>query len=125
MYSGEDFNFCFAYMLTSETIDICYKQIYIFDVSDLGSLSRKCRLDLEIQLKWEIREAAKTVKKIRLTEKNKKALLIILDYFMARNVFSCIAETFKKQAPSYWKNRKNYQKICAAFNNRVCSSNRY
>lgn len=29
MYVGEDFNFCFAHMLASETIDICYKQIYI------------------------------------------------------------------------------------------------
>lgn len=125
MYVGEDFNFCFAYMLASETIDICYKPIYIFDISDLGSLSRKCRPDLEKQLKWEIREAANTVKKSGLTDKDKAALLIILDYFMARNVFSCIAETFKNQAPSYWKNRKNYQKICAAFNDRVCSSNQY
>lgn len=125
MYVGEDFNFCFAYMLASETIDIYYKKIYIFDISDLGSLSRKCRPDLEKQLKWEIREAARTVRESGLTNKEKEALLIILDYFMARNVFSCIAETFKNQAPSYWKNRKNYQKICVAFNDRVCSSNQY
>ena len=123
MYVGEDFNFCLSYMLACDSIEIYYKKIYIFDISDLDSLSRKCRPDLVKQLKWEIEEAAKAVNNSKLSTKEKEDLLVILDYFMARNVFSCIAETFKNQTPSYWKNRINYQNICSAFNTRVCSSN--
>lgn len=58
------------------------------------------------KLKWEIREATNTVKKSGLTDKDKEALLIIRDYFMARNVFSCIAETFKIQARHIGKTEK-------------------
>lgn len=106
MYVGEDFNFCFAYMLTSESIDIRYNKIYIFDVSNLDSLSRKSRSDLAYQLKWEIQASVETVKNSELTDQEKNDLLVILDYFMARNIFSCIAETFKSQMPSFRKNKK-------------------
>lgn len=125
MYVGEDFNFCFAYMLACRSIAVVYKKIYIFDVSDLGSLSRKCRSDLVKQLRWEIKEAVKSVRDSSLTAEEKENLLAILDYFMARNVFSCIAETFKTGKPSYWKNRKKYRNICSAFKGRVSSHGQY
>ena len=125
MYVGEDFNFCFAYMLACRSIAVFYKKIYIFDVSDLGSLSRKCRSDLVKQLRWEIKEAVSSVRDSSLTAEEKENLLAILDYFMARNVFSCIAETFKTGKPSYWKNRNKYRNICLAFKGRVSSHGQY
>ena len=76
MYVGEDFNFCFAYMLTSESIDIRYNKIYIFDVSNLDSLSRKSRSDLAYQLKWEIQASVETVKNSELTDQEKNDLLV-------------------------------------------------
>lgn len=125
MYVGEDFNFCFAYMLTSESIDIRYNKIYIFDVSNLDSLSRKSRSDLAYQLKWEIQAAVEAVKNSELTDQEKNDLLVILDYFMARNIFSCIAETFKSQMPSFRKNKKKYENMCLIFEVRVCQANMY
>lgn len=125
MYVGEDFNFCFAYMLTSESIDIRYNKIYIFDVSNLDSLSRKSRSDLAYQLKWEIQASVVTVKNSELTDQEKNDLLVILDYFMARNIFSCIAETFKSQMPSFRKNKKKYENMCLIFEVRVCQANMY
>ncbi|MBS6706470.1 MAG: glycosyltransferase [Lachnospiraceae bacterium] len=125
MYVGEDFNFCFAYMLTSESIDIRYNKIYIFDVSNLDSLSRKSRSDLAYQLKWEIQASVETVKNSELTDQEKNDLLVILDYFMARNIFSCIAETFKSQMPSFRKNKKKYENMCLIFEVRVCQANMY
>ena len=125
MYVGEDLNFCFAYMLASDSIDICYHKIYIFDTSNLSSLSRKYRSDLVYQLKWEIQVAVGTVQKSSLTEKEKNELLLIIDFFMARNIFSCIAETFKSDNPSFWKNKKKYKNMCLIFDFRVCPINMY
>ena len=66
MYVGEDFNFCFAYMLECRSIRIEYRKIYFIDVSENDSLSRKYRSDIDTQLQWEIKEAAKTLKNSRL-----------------------------------------------------------
>lgn len=125
MYVGEDFNFCFAYMLVCSSIKIKYKKIYIIDVSENESLSRKYRADIDRQLYWEINEAVKTVDSSRLSSREKEELLLILDYFMARNIFTCISETFKTEKPSYRKNRKRYMVMCARFHTRVCRTNEY
>ena len=116
MYVGEDFNFCFAYMLECRSIRIEYRKIYFIDVSENDSLSRKYRSDIDTQLQWEIKEAAKTLKNSRLNTDEKKELLTVLDYFMARNIFTCIAETFKTGKPSYRKNKEKYVEICSRFN---------
>ena len=116
MYVGEDFNFCFAYMLECKSIRIEYRKIYFIDVSENDSLSRKYRSDIDTQLQWEIKEAAKTLKNSRLSIDEKKDLLTVLDYFMARNIFTCIAETFKTGKPSYRKNQEKYVEICSRFN---------
>ena len=116
MYVGEDFNFCFSYMLECKSIRIEYRKIYFIDVSGNDSLSRKYRSDIDTQLQWEIKEAAKTLKNSRLSIDEKKDLLTVLDYFMARNIFTCIAETFKTEKPSYRKNKEKYVEICSRFN---------
>ena len=116
MYVGEDFNFCFAYMLECKSIRIKYRKIYFIDVSENNSLSRKYRSDIDTQLQWEIKEAAKTLKNSRLSIDEKKDLLTVLDYFMARNIFTCIAETFKTGKPSYRKNKEKYVEICTRLN---------
>ena len=116
MYVGGDFNFCFAYMLECKSIRIEYRKIYFIDVSENDSLSRKYRSDIDTQLQWEIKEAAKTLKNSRLSIDEKKDLLTVLDYFMARNIFTCIAETFKTGKPSYRKNQEKYVEICSRFN---------
>ena len=116
MYVGEDFNFCFAYMLECRSIRIEYRKIYFIDVSENDSLSRKYRSDIDTQLQWEIKEAAKTLKNSRLNTDEKKELLTVLDYFMARNIFTCIAENFKTGKPSYRKNKEKYVEICSRFN---------
>ncbi|MDM8247295.1 glycosyltransferase [Lacrimispora saccharolytica] len=125
MYVGEDFNFCFSYMLKCNTINIKYKKIYYIDISEKDSLSRKYRADIDRQLYWEINEAVKAVKKSRLDFREQEELLMILDYFMARNIFTCISETFKIGKPSYKKNRKKYMDICSRFNVRVCRTDGY
>lgn len=125
MYVGEDFNFCFSYMLECNTIKIEYRKIYYIDVSENESLSRKYRADIDRQLYWEINEAVKTVDSSRLSSREKEELLLILDYFMARNIFTCISETFKTEKPSYRKNRKRYMVMCARFHTRVCRTNEY
>lgn len=125
MHVGEDFNFCFSYMLECNTIKIEYRKIYYIDVSENESLSRKYRADIDRQLYWEINEAVKTVDSSRLSSREKEELLLILDYFMARNIFTCISETFKTEKPSYRKNRKKYMAMCTRFNARVCRTNEY
>ena len=125
MYVGEDFNFCFAYMLECKSIRIEYRKIYFIDVSENDSLSRKYRSDIDTQLQWEIKEAAKTLKNSRLSIDEKKDLLTVLDYFMARNIFTCIAETFKTGKPSYRKNKEKYVGICSRLNTPVCKLDAY
>lgn len=125
MYVGEDFNFCFSYMLECNTIKMEYRKIYYIDVSENESLSRKYRADIDRQLYWEMNEAVKTVDNSRLSSREKEELLLILDYFMARNIFTCISETFKTEKPSYRKNRKRYMAMCARFHTRVCRTNEY
>ena len=125
MYVGEDFNFCFAYMLECMSIRIKYRKIYFIDVTENNSLSRKYRSDIDTQLQWEINEAVKTLENSKLDTYEKQNLMAVLDYFMARNIFTCIAETFKTGKPSYRKNRKKYVAMCTKFNTRVCRTNKY
>ena len=125
MYVGEDFNFCFAYMLECRSIRIEYRKIYFIDVSENDSLSRKYRSDIDTQLQWEIKEAVKTLKNSKLNDDEKKDLLIVLDYFRARNIFTCIAETFKTGKPSYRKNKEKYVGICSRLNTPVCKLDAY
>ena len=125
MYVGEDFNFCFAYMLACRKIKIEHKKIYFIDVSENDSLSRKYREDIDKQLQWEIKEAVKTLKNSGLSSEDKDELLRILDYFMARNIFTCIAETFKAGKPSYRKNRNRYLIMCAEFGTPIYRTGTY
>ncbi len=125
MYVGEDFNFCFAYMLACRKIKIEHKKIYFIDVSENDSLSRKYREDIDKQLQWEIKEAVKTLKNSGLSSEDKDELLRILDYFMARNIFTCIAETFKAGKPSYRKNRNRYLIMCAEFSTPIYRTGTY
>lgn len=125
MYVGEDFNFCFSYMLSCNSIKIKYEKIYYIDVSENDSLSRKYRADIDRQLYWEITEAVKTVKNSKLNSEEQEELLLVLDYFMARNVFTCISETFKIGEPSYRNNKKKYMDMCSHFNVRVCHTREY
>ena len=125
MYVGEDFNFCFAYMLACRNIKIEHKKIYFIDVSENDSLSRKYREDIDKQLQWEIKEAVKTLKNSGLSSEDKDGLLRILDYFMARNIFTCIAETFKVGKPSYRKNRDRYLIMCAEFGTPIYRTGTY
>ena len=125
MYVGEDFNFCFAYMLACRNIKIEHKKIYFIDVSENDSLSRKYRVDIDKQLQWEIKEAVKTLKNSGLSSEDKDGLLRILDYFMARNIFTCIAETFKAGKPSYRKNRDRYLIMCAEFGTPIYRTGTY
>ena len=125
MYVGEDFNFCFAYMLACRNIKIEHKKIYFIDVSENDSLSRKYREDIDKQLQWEIKEAVKTLKNSGLSSEDKDELLRILDYFMVRNIFTCIAETFKTGKPSYRKNRDRYLIMCAEFGTPIYRTGTY
>ena len=112
---GEDFDFCLAYALKSNSISIISKAIYYVDISDTNSLSRKYRPELEKQMS----EVFKHIEKITLMSsgsvKNINQILTILDYLFIKNTFSCIAEDFKYKKPHYIRDKEKFAKICEVF----------
>ncbi|MCD7802979.1 MAG: glycosyltransferase [Clostridiales bacterium] len=112
---GEDFNFCLAYAMQCQTISVSSKAIYIEDVTDAHSLSRKYRPHLDTQMQAVFHCAAATIQESSVGEAEKSRLLAIADYLYIKNIFSCISEEFKKSAPSYRKDRARVKGICKQF----------
>lgn len=125
LQTGEDFNFCLEYMLCCDTVCVRYERIYNVDVSDNASLSRKYRPHLDIQLEKAFKNAAWLLKKSTLNEEEKEKLLEILDYLYVKNIFTCIAEEFKKEKPIYRKSRRKIAGIYKSFAEPLCRSGAY
>ena len=125
LQTGEDFNFCLEYMLNCDTVCVRYKKIYNVDVSDNASLSRKYRPHLDVQLEKVFKNAAGLVKKSTLSEEDKENLLKIVDYLFVKNIFTCIAEEFKKEKPNYRKARNRITEIYKRFAGPLCRSGAY
>ena len=125
LQTGEDFNFCLEYMLECDTICVKYQKIYNVDISDSKSLSRKYRGNLDIQLKKAFKNAAGLIKKSSLDDKEKDNLLKIVDYLFVKNVFTCIAEEFKKTKPCYRKTKRDIVEIYKKFLNPLCRKGTY
>lgn len=125
LQTGEDFNFCLGYMLCCNTVCVRYKKIYNVDVSDNTSLSRKYRSHLDVQLEKAFKNAAKLLKKSTLSEEEKGKLLKIIDYLYVKNIFTCIAEEFKKEKPIYRKARREIAEIYKRFSEPLCRKGAY
>lgn len=115
MQIGEDFNFCLAYAMECETIEILSTSLYCVDITGENSLSRKYRSDLDKKMCEVFRNAAVTIRNSGKSQEQKNALLGILDYLFIKNVFTCIAEEFKHRKLSFWKHRKEIKGICDQF----------
>ncbi|MCD8019254.1 MAG: hypothetical protein LUF92_06625, partial [Clostridiales bacterium] len=116
---GEDFNFCLAYAMQCKTIDVNIKKIYMEDVTNTYSLSRKYRPKLDTQMKAVFQYASETIRSSSIKEEEKNIFLSIIDYLYIRNVFSCIAEEFKLSSSSsnYRKDSTKIKKTCEQFAN--------
>lgn len=125
LQTGEDFNFCLEYMINCHTIRVKYQQIYNVDVSDQASLSRKYREHLDIQLEKVFRNAAGLIKTSCLETNEKDHLLRIVDYLFVKNVFTCIAEEFKKEKPNYRKKKREIVEIYKKFFTPLCRRGEY
>lgn len=107
MQIGEDFNFCFAYALACQSIEILPKPLCCIDISGEDSLSRKYRPHLDDQMCQVFRCAAKA--------DAKGGYLGILDYLFAKNVFTCLAEECKNRNLSFFRDRQDIKAICSKF----------
>lgn len=125
LQTGEDFNFCLEYMVYCHTIRVKFQQIYNVDISDNTSLSRKYREHLDIQLEKVFRNAAALIKKSCLEANEKDNLLMIVDYLFVKNIFTCIAEEFKKEKPNYRKKKKEIVEIYKKFFSPLCRKGEY
>lgn len=123
--TGEDFNFCLEYTLYCKTIKVIYKNIYNVDISDSSSLSRKYRKNLDIQIEKVFGNAAALVKKSTLCDEDKVILLEIIDYLFVKNIFTCIAEEFKREKSSYRKRRGDIIRIYERFKIPLCEAGVY
>lgn len=115
MQIGEDFNFCLAYALQCQSINIISDQIVYIDVSDQASLSRKYRPHLDDQMVAVFQNSSQTIKNGRSDEAQAAKLLTIADYLFIKNVFTCISEEFKKKPLHYLHDRKQIIEICKKF----------
>lgn len=122
LYSSEDFNFCLAYSMCCQNIQMYQEQIYINDLSNQESLSRKARHDLAEQLVYGFNSARDIISTSGHSESEKQKLLTELDYLYAKSACSCIAETFKFGNVKYLENRAKYFAICEKFQKRLGNS---
>ena len=123
--TGEDFNFCLEYTLCCKTIKAIYKNIYNVDISDNSSLSRKYRENLDTQIEKVFGNAAALVRKSTLQDYDKAILLEIVDYLFVKNIFTCIAEEFKKEKSSYRRRRGDIIRIYGRFEIPLCETGGY
>ena len=123
--TGEDFNFCLQYTLCCKTIKAIYKNIYNVDISDNSSLSRKYRKNLDEQIEKVFGNAAGLVRKSTLRDQEKAILLEIIDYLFVKNIFTCIAEEFKREKSSYRRRRGDIIRIYERFEIPLCETGAY
>lgn len=112
---GEDFTFCMDYAMFCARIDIEQSVLYYYDVSDQNSLSRKYRPMLNVQMRNVYARISRMVAASSQPEKQKSDLLALLDYLYIKNVFSSIAEEFKRGCFGYFRHRAAYAEICESF----------
>ena len=115
MHIGEDFNFCMAYAMQCNEVQIEPEQIICNDVTGENSLSRKYRPLLDLQMLDVFTHITQTIQSSSQPEAQKTQLLAIADYLFVKNVFSCISEEFKQKNLSYNKDRFLIHKICNTF----------
>lgn len=125
LQTGEDFNFCLEYMLNCSSITVKYEKLYYVDISDNGSLSRKYRPHLDMQLEKVFKNAADLIRKSGLDKDEKEKLLCITDYLFIKNVFTCIAEEFKANKPNYRRMKNDIGDIYKRFHTPLCSTGSY
>jgi len=112
---GEDFNFCTAYAMHSETIWTVKQKLIFNDVSDQTSLSRKYRPSLDKQISVVFEHIYKTISEGGRSCDETEKLLEIVDYLYIKHVFSCISEEFKQKKMNYLKDRQRIGAICEKF----------
>lgn len=115
LHIGEDFVFCMAYALYCRGIDIEQSNLYRYDVSDQGSLSRKYRKDLCGQMNHVYARVRDYIAVCALPLDQKNRLMAVADYLYIKNVCSCIAEEFKHGHFGYLRYREDFAAICGAF----------
>lgn len=125
LHISEDFNFCLAYSVNTATIQVYSSCIYYVDLGNTDSLSRKARPNLAFDMKDAFHHAEATIENSKISNTDKKQLLVILDYLYVKNVCTCIAETFKYKVPNYLKYRSEYKTICQRFRNPLCNERCY
>ena len=123
--TGEDFNFCLEYTLYCKTIKAIHKNIYNVDISDNNSLSRKYRKNLDAQIEKVFGNAADLIRKSTLRDHDKAILLEIVDYLFVKNIFTCIAEEFKREKSSYRRRRGDIIRIYGRFEISLCETGGY
>ena len=115
IHIGEDFVFCMEYAMFCSQIDIEPKILYRYDVSDQNSLSRKYRPMLDRQMHEVYTRVSTNVRSAELPEDHRSCMMAILDYLYIKNVFSGIAEEFKRGCFGYMRHRKHFVDICKTF----------
>lgn len=115
IHIGEDFVFCMEYAVFCSQIDIEPKILYRYDVSDQNSLSRKYRPMLDRQMHEVYTCISANVRAAAVPEDHRSRMMAILDYLYIKNVFSSIAEEFKRDCFGYMRHRKHFVEICKTF----------
>ena len=121
MHTGEDFNFCTAYALCCDTIEITDRRILYADISDQESLSRRYRPNLDDQLASVFDHIAETILHSE-GYRNQPELMMIVDYLFVKHLFSCICEEFKCGKFRYFANRLRIRSMCDKFRKSYSSS---
>lgn len=117
LYIGEDFVFCMDYAMHCAEIAVEAGILYWYDVSDQGSLSRKYRAKLHEQMNQVYAHVRDVIGAGTIPQHQKKQLMAVVDYLYIKNVFSSIAEEFKRNHFGYLRHRADFVKICRSFQN--------
>ncbi len=103
LQTGEDFCFCFACALAAKSLAIIPADIYRTDISNLNSLSRRYRADLDETMATVFAHVASLKGAARYGD--------ILEELHLRQALGCLAEEWKRGRPT----RRRVAQICDRF----------
>ena len=121
LHIGEDFAFCMAYAVRCSSIAISREKSYCVDVSDGGSLSRRYRPDLAVQLRTSADLVGHSIRSSGLPHALRERLLARLDELDSRNLLMSVAEDFKAEHFRLLHGRKQAKRVCKCFDREFSS----
>lgn len=115
MNTGEDFNFCLAYVMHANSIETIPASILANDLSNENSLSRRYRPHLDDQLVDVFAHAARSVEGSTVYREQSEELLMELDYLFIKHLFPCVIEELRAGHLHYIKDHGKLVSICRKF----------